>query len=52
MTRATPTRNPSSDPAADLARLASEALANAHSPYSNVRVGDELLARDGRVLNG
>lgn len=37
---------------AELARRALEAISNAHSPYSKIRVGAALLASDGRVFTG
>jgi cytidine deaminase len=37
---------------AELARHATEALKNAYSPYSNIRVGAALLAADGRIFTG
>jgi cytidine deaminase len=36
----------------DLAARARAARENAHAPYSNVRVGAALLAKDGRVFEG
>jgi cytidine deaminase len=45
-------RDASSVTDAELARRATEALKNAYSPYSNIRVGAALLAADGRVFTG
>jgi cytidine deaminase len=45
-------RDTSSVTDAELARRATEALKNAYSPYSNIRVGAALLAADGRVFTG
>ena len=38
--------------AADLHRLAATALAKAHVPYSNFRVGAAILTTDGRTYSG
>jgi cytidine deaminase len=58
MTPTTPRRNSPSDAQASgsedaqLARRAMDALANAYSPYSKIRVGAALLSSDGRIFAG
>jgi cytidine deaminase len=41
-----------SEPDAELVARAKDALTHAYSPYSSVRVGAALRARDGRVFSG